>query len=82
VDGFFAFMASRNGRITRIVVGAILLIVGLSIGFASGSVIGGIITVIGLGPLIAGTFDICLFAPFAGKPLKGPELRESLGGPK
>ena len=82
MDGFFAFVASRNGRITRIVVGAILLIIGLAIGFDSGSLVGWILTVIGLGPLIAGTFDICLFAPFAGKPLKGPELRDSLGGPK
>jgi uncharacterized membrane protein HdeD (DUF308 family) len=81
MEGLFRFLASRNGRITRVVVGAILVIIGLAIGFTSGSIVGWIITVIGIFPIVAGVFDLCLFAPFFGKPYKGPELREKLGGP-
>ncbi|NDJ77062.1 MAG: DUF2892 domain-containing protein [Chloroflexi bacterium] len=76
MDGFFNFMASRNGRITRVVVGVILAVIGLSLVFSTDTpLIGGIIAVIGLFPLVAGAVDICIFAPFAGKPLRGPELR-------
>jgi hypothetical protein len=80
MDGLFTFLASRNGRITRIVVGVILIVIGLAIGFNGGSIVGWIITVIGLGPTIAGALDLCLLAPFFGKPFKGPELRAQLGG--
>ncbi len=72
----FEFLASRNGRILRIVVGAILLIIGLALVFTDATVIGAIIAVIGVFPVVAGAFDLCLFAPFAGKSLKGPELRQ------
>lgn len=81
MDGVFKFLASRNGRITRIVVGAILVVIGLAIGFNDGSLVGWILTVIGVFPLVAGVFDLCLFAPFFGKPFKGPELRDQLYGP-
>lgn len=79
MDGLFSFLASRNGRITRIVIGAILVVIGLAIGFQNGSAAGWIITVIGLFPLVAGVFDLCLFGPFLGYSYKGGELREKLG---
>jgi hypothetical protein len=82
MDGAFRFLASRNGRITRIVVGVILVVVGLAIGFQTHSIVGWIVTVIGLFPLIAGAVDICLFAPFFGHALKGSELRSELAGRK
>ena len=81
MDGVFRFLASRNGRITRIVVGVILIVIGLAIGFNSGSLVGWFLTVIGLFPTVAGAVDICLFAPFFGKSLKGPALRAQLGAP-
>lgn len=80
MNAAFTFLASRNGRITRIVIGAILLILGLGIGFGTDSLVGWIVAVIGLFPLIAGAVDICLFAPFFGHALKGPELRAELQG--
>jgi hypothetical protein len=80
MDGVFRFLASRNGRITRIVVGVILVVIGLAIGFQTGSIVGWIVTVIGLFPLIAGAVDLCLFAPFFGHSFRGPELRSELEG--
>ncbi|MBN1200587.1 MAG: DUF2892 domain-containing protein [Anaerolineae bacterium] len=79
MDGFLNFLASRNGRITRLVIGVILLVIGLAIGFSGGSLFGWILAVIGLFPVIGGALDLCLLAPFFGKPLKGAEIRA--GGP-
>ncbi|MBN1681312.1 MAG: DUF2892 domain-containing protein [Anaerolineae bacterium] len=75
MDGLFQFLASRAGRITRIVIGAILVIIGLAIGFSTDSLVGWIVTVVGVFPIVAGTFDLCLFAPFFGKSYKGADLR-------
>jgi hypothetical protein len=80
MNSLFTFLASRNGRYTRIVAGVVLLIIGLAIGFQSGSLVGWIIAVIGIGPIYAGTFDVCLFAPFFGHAFKGADLRAELSG--
>ncbi|HVO69833.1 MAG TPA: YgaP-like transmembrane domain [Aggregatilineaceae bacterium] len=80
MDGVFRFLASRNGRITRIVVGVILVVIGLAIGFQTGSIVGWIVTVIGLFPLIAGALDLCLLGPFFGHSFRGAELRSELEG--
>ena len=71
MDGFFKFMASMNGRITRAVVGIALVIGGLAIEGAWGWVMVGV----GLVPLAAGAFDVCLFSRLFGGPLKGSEIR-------
>jgi hypothetical protein len=34
-----------------------------------------IVAVIGLVPLLAGLFDVCVFAPLFRNPFKGPEIR-------
>ena len=78
MEGYFAFLASRNGRITRIVVGVILIIIGLAIGFNTDSIVGWIVTVIGLFPLIAGALDLCLLAPFFGHSFRGAQLRSEV----
>ena len=39
MDGFLSFIASRNGRITRLIVGIILVVIGLGIGFNGGSLV-------------------------------------------
>jgi hypothetical protein len=70
---FFKFLASRNGRIIRIVVGIILIAIGL---FANiNTVVGYILIVVGLVPLLAGIFDVCVFAPLFGRPFSGKKLR-------
>lgn len=70
--GFAQFMSSGLGRGSRIVAGIILMAVGLAVvGGTGGIVLAGV----GLVPLLAGVFDVCLFAPLFGAPLRGAEVR-------
>lgn len=69
---FVTFMASATGRLARIVAGIALIAWGL-LGF--GGTAGIIIVVIGAVPLLAGLFDVCVFAPLFGQPLSGSKLR-------
>jgi hypothetical protein len=73
--GFVAFMSSTAGRVTRVVAGLVLIIIGALIGGA-----GWIIAIVGLVPLLAGAFDVCLFGPLLKQPLSGKEVRARTGG--
>ena len=70
--GFAQFMSSGLGRGLRIVAGIILIAVGLAVVGGTGGIV---LAVIGLAPLLAGVFDVCLFAPLFGAPLKGADVR-------
>jgi uncharacterized membrane protein HdeD (DUF308 family) len=73
MNPFVSFMASRNGRIVRIVAGLALFVWGM---FGIDNVTGAIIVVVvGLVPLLAGIFDVCVFAPLFGAPFSGPKIR-------
>jgi hypothetical protein len=72
MNSFCTFMASTAGRILRIVVGVVLIAWGL-LGLAGTT--GIIVAVIGAVPLLAGLFDICIFAPLFGCPVSGPKIR-------
>ena len=63
-------MASRPGRVTRLVVGMVLIVAGLIAG-------GGwfVLAVVGLVPLLAAAFDVCLFAPLFNQPFHGRDAR-------
>lgn len=74
MDAAFNFLASQNGRYTRIGAGIALVVIGLLVG----STLGWILVVIGLVPLLAGAFDVCVFAPLFGLAFKGPDLRAAL----
>lgn len=67
---FFRFMASKAGRGTRIVAGLVLIVVGALIGGA-----GWILAAVGLVPLLAGVFDVCVLAPLMRRPFSGDDLR-------
>jgi len=67
------FLASPAGRITRIVVGIILIAIGLFTNI--NTVVGYILIIVGLVPLVAGIFDVCVFAPLFGLPFSGPKIR-------
>ncbi len=69
------FMASRTGRWTRMLVGASLVVGGLS----SDSVKGRVMALVGLVPLLAGAFDVCLFGPLVGLPIRGEAIRRKVG---
>lgn len=72
MKGFFKFMASTTGRVTRVVAGIALILVGLLV---MEGVVGYIVAAIGLVPLYAGLFDVCVFSRLFGGPFKGSEIR-------
>jgi hypothetical protein len=72
MNPFVKFMASKTGRIIRVVAGVALIAWGL---LDLTGTIGIIVAVIGLVPLLAGLFDVCVFAPLFRNPFKGPEIR-------
>lgn len=78
MEATFTFLASRNGRITRLVVGVILLIIGLAIGFNVGALFGWILLVISLLPIVGAALDICFFAPFVGMSASGKNIRAGI----
>ncbi len=74
--GFGKFMSSMSGRLLRIVVGTALVVAGW---LWIGGIWGIVVAVVGLVPLVAGLFDVCLIsALFMGTPLKGEDLRAQL----
>jgi hypothetical protein len=72
MNPIISFLASANGRLTRIAAGLALIVWGLA---GLGGVTGVVVAVIGAVPLTAGAFDFCVFAPLFGAPLSGPKIR-------
>ena len=70
--GFAKFMSAWTGRITRIVAGIALILIGL---LAVGGTGGTILAVVGLVPLIAGVFNFCVFAPLFGGPFLAKDIK-------
>jgi hypothetical protein len=68
---FSKFMASNSGRILRVIAGAALIILGITMRSAGGYVL----VLIGLLPMVAGIFDVCIFAPLFRMPLAGRAIR-------
>jgi len=69
--GFVKFMVSKAGRILRIVLGLVLIVIGEFLLPKTNYVL----IIIGLIPLAAGVFDFCLLAPLFGYYLSGPKTR-------
>ncbi len=74
MNPFVKFMSSPSGRITRIIAGIALIMIGLLAVHGLG---GTILAIVGLLPLVAGLFDFCVFAPLFGAPLSGKQVRSS-----
>jgi hypothetical protein len=72
MNPFVKFMASKSGRVSRVVAGIALIAWGL-LGITSTT--GIIVAMVGLVPLLAGMVDVCVFAPLFGNPFKGPQIR-------
>jgi hypothetical protein len=75
MDNIFSFLASMAGRVTRVVAGIALIAWGY-FGLSGSTSI--IVIVIGLIPLLAGIFDVCVFAPLFRLPFGGGALRKNL----
>lgn len=69
---FPKFMSSPTGRILRIVAGIVLIVLGLFVLEGTGGII---LAVVGLVPLLAGVFDVCVFAPLFGQSFSGKVIR-------
>jgi hypothetical protein len=72
MNPFVSFMASVSGRVVRVVAGIALIVWGI---WGLGGVIGAIVAVVGAVPLLAGAFDVCVFAPLFGNPFQGKDIR-------
>ena len=72
MNPFIKFLASPTGRVVRALAGLALIVWGL-MGLTGTT--GILVAVIGLVPLLAGSFDFCVFAPLFGAPLSGPKIR-------
>lgn len=75
MNAVFRFLASSAGRLARIVAGLVLLVIGILL---IEQVWGWILIIVGLVPLLAGIFDVCVFAPLFGLPFVGARLRTAL----
>lgn len=69
---FVRFMASPLGRLFRVVAGIVLIAWGLT---GLSGVAGNIVALIGLVPLFAGLFDVCVFGPLLGGSFSGKKIR-------
>jgi len=64
------YVSSRNGRTVRFLIGSVIVAMGL---FVSP-----ILLVVGLLPLFAAIFDVCVLAPLFKFPFEGEKLRDAL----
>jgi hypothetical protein len=65
-------MSSTAGRLIRIIAGVALIAIGASMGGA-----GWILAAVGVVPIAAGVFNVCLIAPILRAPFSGSKLRSS-----
>jgi hypothetical protein len=68
------FLASSTGRVVRVVVGIVLIVWGYML---LTSVAGFVLIIIGLVPLLAGLFDVCVISALLGGPFQGTAIREA-----
>ena len=71
-NNFACFMASPTGRGIRIVAGLVIIAWGWSMRPETS---GTVLMIVGLFPLAAGVFNVCLIAPIIGAPFSGAKAR-------
>ena len=69
------FMTSSKGRLARILLGAILIVIGQ---FVIMGTAGTVISVLALIPISGGIFDFCVAGTVLGYPFNGAKAREQL----
>jgi hypothetical protein len=72
--GFAKFINSTPGRVVRIVAGLALIGWGYSLGAGPAGII---LVVVGLVPLAAGVFNLCLVSALLGGPISGARVAGS-----
>jgi len=73
-SGFAKFINSPTGRIVRIIAGLVLIVWGYTQLPDTGGIV---LIVIGLIPLAAGTFNLCLISALLGGTISGAKIAES-----
>ena len=73
-SSFARFINSPAGRVARIVAGIVLIVWGYT---QPGTGVGLALIVVGLVPLVAGVFDMCVISAMLGGPISGKRIRES-----
>ena len=71
-SGFAQFISSGAGRAIRILAGLALIWWGYT---NRSSALGIALMIVGVAPLAAGLFDLCLLSPLFGGPLSGAAIR-------
>lgn len=71
-SGAARFINSVAGRIVRVVVGLCLVAWGFAL---REDAIGILFMMVGIVPLLAGVFDLCMLSAFLGGPVTGAEVR-------
>jgi Protein of unknown function (DUF2892) len=66
------FLVSSVGRGTRVIAGLALIAGGMLV---LGGTAGIVVAAVGAVPLLAGVFDVCVFAPLFGYAFSGPKIR-------
>jgi hypothetical protein len=72
MNPFVKFLVLPLGRIVRVVAGLALIAGGLLV---LGGGTGIVVAVVGAVPLLAGVFDLCVFAPLFGYSISGSRTR-------
>jgi fatty acid desaturase len=70
-SAFGQFMASSAGRAARVIAGIVLIALGIWLSGGWGIAL----IVVGLVPLLAGLFDVCVFSALFGGPFSGQRIR-------
>ncbi|MEJ2239869.1 MAG: DUF2892 domain-containing protein [Gemmatimonadales bacterium] len=70
-SSFAKFVNTPAGRLVRVVVGIALIALGYT---SRGSTMGIILMVVGLVPLTAGAFNLCLISALLGGPISGARV--------
>jgi hypothetical protein len=71
-SGFAQFIASGAGRALRVIAGLALIAWGYTMRDQTSGVV---LMIVGLVPLAAGAFDLCLLSPLLGGPVQGAKIR-------
>ena len=67
---FAELMATPMGRAARALLGLVIIALGFFVGGAGGAAL----IAVGLVPIAAGVFNVCLIAPLLGVPFRGANL--------
>ncbi len=73
-SAFAQFMSSPAGRVVRVIAGVALIAWGYTLREQSTGIV---LMIVGLVPLLAGAFDVCVISALLGGPFSGAAIRNT-----